>query len=736
MTSTDAPSADLLKLAEAHGVAGSYSDWQGRDVIVTRNTLARVLVALGVDLPLPAGEEGPGATGSGEADVFDAAVSRALQAVAEEPWRRGLPPTTVVRESVVRAAGEALLSARVPAGADVVAELVTEDGERLALVPAAPVGARAVDGVDLSEVPLPVPADLPVGYHRVLVRVDGGDGDGEAPWQRSGAVIVVPDAMPAPVTRERLWGPMTQLYQLRSSVSWGHGDLADLAELAGWAARRHGADFVLVNPLHAPDPAPPVEASPYLPSSRRFMSPLYLRIEDIRETAYLSAADRAIVEWHAEEMRATNRSDSLLDRNAVWEAKLAALERVYAVPRSPSRQASLDAFVAAEGDGLQNWATWCALRELYEEPPSHWPEQAVGPQAPGLADLRSDLAERIQFHCWVQWLVDEQLARVQREAAAAGMSLGVVHDLAVGVHPDGAEAWGLQGTLAGGVTVGAPPDAFNQLGQDWSQPPWRPDALAEQGYAPYRAMLRSILRHSGGVRVDHVMGLFRLWWIPAGTGPAEGTYVRYDHEAMLGILLLEASRVGAVVIGEDLGVVEPWVREHLAERGVLGTSILWFEKKGEEPTRPREWRELCMATVATHDLPPAAGYLDGVHVDVRDSLGQLSRPVAEERALDSADRERFLGMLRELGLLAEDASEEETVAALHRMLTWTPARMVGVAVADLVGDRRPVNLPGTHDEYPNWRLPLTGPDGQPVLLEDLFASARAEALARVVAEGL
>jgi len=238
------------------------------------------------------------------------------------------------------------------------------------------------------------------------------------------------------------------------------------------------------------------------------------------------------------------------------------------------------------------------------------------------------------------------------------------------------------------------------------------------------------------VRIDHVIGLFRLWWIPQGLLPKDGTYVRYDHEAMIGILALEARRAGAVVVGEDVGTVEPWVRLYLRDRGILGTSILWFEFEYEgsgAPLRPEWWREYCMASVTTHDLPPTAGYLAGGHVRLRDSLGLLTRPLAEELAAAEAERQAWLDNLRWRWALAEDADVESTVHALHRYLTWTPSRLICVALTDAVGDVRTQNQPGTTNEYPNWRVPLTGPDGEPVLLEDVFTSARAASLIRIVA---
>jgi 4-alpha-glucanotransferase len=291
----------------------------------------------------------------------------------------------------------------------------------------------------------------------------------------------------------------------------------------------------------------------------------------------------------------------------------------------------------------------------------------------------------------------------------------------------------MQDTYATGMQVGAPPDPFNQIGQDWGQPPWRPDRLAELGYAPLRELIAGVLRHAGGVRVDHIIGLFRLWWVPVGNSPAEGTYVYYDHRAMIGVLALEAHRAGAVVVGEDLGTVEPSARDYLRERGILGTSILWFENGSDGKPLPAErWREYCLASVTTHDLPPSAGYLAADHVRLRDQLGLLTRPLDEEIEADSAEREAWLSELRGRGLLGDDPSVEETVRALHAYLTLTPARLLNVALPDAVGDRRTQNQPGTTDEYPNWRVPLAGPAGEPLMLEDVFASSRAAALAAVV----
>ncbi|WP_380167563.1 4-alpha-glucanotransferase [Jannaschia sp. R86511] len=710
------PDPDLTRLAEAYGVATDYWDWQGNHVTVPRSTVLAVLAALEVDASTPE------------------LLREALRDADLRGWRHAVPATTVTRSG-----REATVLVHVPDGwaARLVADL--EDGGQVVLSQVDHgVGPREVDGERLGEAAFEVPTDLPLGWHELHLVAE--DPTGATPAREdSGVLVVSPDRLelPAALAEHRQWGFMTMLFQVRSEDSWAFGDLADLGEVASWSAREHGAGFVLLNPLHAPDPVPPVEASPYLPATRRFMNPSYLRVEDVRETAYLSAADRAVVEWHAEELRELNRDDVMIDRDLVWEAKRAALERVFAVRRSPGREADFQAFREREGQGLVDWATWCALREFYGTPSSQWPAHAGSPYTDAVAQLREELSARVDFHCWLQWQMDIQLATAQRTAVEAGMGLGIVHDLAVGVHPDGADAWALQHAMARGVSVGAPPDAFNQQGQDWSQPPWRPDALAEAGYAPLRDMLRAVLRHGGGIRIDHIIGLFRLWWIPAGAGPGAGTYVRFDHEAMIGVLALEAHRAGAVVVGEDLGNVEPWVRDYLLERGVLGTSILWFEKDADgAPLKPQQWRELCLATVTTHDLPPTAGYLAGEHIEVRERLGLLTRDVDEERAADTADRAAYLSMLSELGLLPDQPLERQTVEALHRLLTWTPSILLGVALPDAVGDRRAINQPGTYLEYPNWRLPMADGVGVPVLLEDLVRSPRAASLGRVLREGV
>lgn len=575
----------------------------------------------------------------------------------------------------------------------------------------------------------PLGAGAPAVPGRYTLRAETRDGR-----TARGDLVVAPGRLAGP--RERTFGFMAQLYSTLSSRSWGMGDLGDLADLAAWSGRSLGAGFLQINPLHAAVPGHPTDPSPYSPSSRRFPDPVYLRVEEVPEFAYLSPEDREEAGRLLARAAALRDSvllkDALIDRDAVWELKSAALELVRRVPLSPGRRAAYADFLAAQGQALDDHATWSALAEVHGSDWHSWPTGLRDPRSTHVARARGDLLERVDFHCWLSWLTDSQLGAAQRAAKDAGMAIGIVHDLAVGVHRSGSDAWSMQHVLAAGMSVGAPPDAFNSRGQDWGLPPWRPDALAATGYAPYRDLVSRMLRHAGGLRMDHVMGLFRLWWVPEGRPPTEGTYVRYDAKAMLGLLALEAHEAGAVVIGEDLGTVEPGVREDLADRGFFGTSVLWFERNyqnadGEAgdglPLPPSAWRESSLATATTHDLPSTAARLTGEHVELRHRLGLLTRPLAEEEAADSADVADWIALLERLGMLPEGTAQEEgVVKGVHRFLASTPARMVGIWLPDGVGDRRPQNLPGTWTEYPNWRLPVAGPDGTPMTLEELAAS--------------
>lgn len=561
-----------------------------------------------------------------------------------------------------------------------------------------------------------LPAGLPLGWHRLST----GD-----------TLVVVPRHLPEP---PRAWGWMLQLYALRSELSWGMGDLGDLRDFAHWAGADTGAGLVLLNPLHAVTPVPPVPASPYSPSSRRFANPLYLRVSDTDAYRRAEPALRAQVDA----LRPANRD--LIDYTEIWRAKGAALNLLAPLA---------DPVDLAADPALADFATYCALAERHGPDWRTWPSPLRRPDGAAVREARAELADRVAFHAWLQHLCDRQLTAARDAAARAGMPIGIVHDLAVGIDPGGADAWMLQDVLAEGVHIGAPPDAFNQLGQDWGLAAWRPDRLAATGYAAYRDMLRAVLKHAGGIRVDHIAGLWRLWWVPPGMGAADGTYVAYDGEAMLGILALEAYRAGAVVIGEDLGTVLPSVTKGLQDRNMLGSSVLWFTRAdppappssppaspppppppsqaaegGVTPYRPlAEWPANALASISTHDLPTAAGFLTGEHVRVRADLNLLDTSAEEEQERAAADRAALLDLLRHEGLIGDDPSDEDVIVAMHAALARTPARLVVASLYDALGDLRQPNLPGTLDEYPNWRQPL------PETLESIRGDPR---IARVV----
>ncbi|MFB9925778.1 4-alpha-glucanotransferase [Amycolatopsis halotolerans] len=586
------------------------------------------------------------------------AIQRELAAVREARASQALPPTVVVRAGQGRELGR-------PATVEL------EDGT------ARDVGAT-------------LPADLPLGWHEIVTA------------EQRVSLAVVPDRLPAVPPA---WGWMLQLYALHSERSWGMGDFGDLAEMASRSAAELGAGVLLVNPVQAPVLAHPVERSPYSPSSRRFANPLYLRVADTEAFARADEDTRRQVR-----ALAPDPIGELIDYDAVWTAKRAALELLR--PHHPHP-------VDLDGD-LRDFAAFGALAEVHGSDWREWPEPLRDPGSAETAAAREELAERIEFHGWLQQLCHEQLDNVRRAARAAGMPVGVVHDLPVGVHPGGADTWALRNVFAARVRVGAPPDAFNQQGQDWNLPPWRPDRLAEAGYAPFRDVVRGVLRHADGIRVDHVAGMWRLWWIPPGEPAGRGTYVHYDAEAMLGVLALEAHRAGAVVVGEDLGTVEDTVTETMHERGLLSSAVLWFQRDWDAPgkpfVRPDRWDPDAMASISTHDLPTVSGWLDAEHVRVRAGLGQLDRPVEQEYAEAAAERTALLELVASEGI-----PDDDLVVALHTLLASAASRLVLTAPADVVGERHQPNLPGTVDEYPNWRIPL------PVTVDGFFADPRVRA---------
>ncbi len=510
------------------------------------------------------------------------------------------------------------------------------------------------------------PPDLPWGYHRLL------DERGE----NARLVIVAP---PQCIVPERIWGWAVQLYAARSSTSWGLGDLGDLAALGAWA-RGLGASFLLVNPLGAGSPVVPQEPSPYFPSSRRFLNPLYVRIEEVPGAEALGP-ELAPLRAEAAEM---NRRPHI-DRDAVLRLKRQALGLVWS--RFGGCEA-FDRFCHQRGTELDQFAIWCALAEAHGSGDWRtWPAEFRHPASPAVERFAQAHAGEVAYHKWVQWVLDRQLAR-------AAETIRLVNDLPIGVDPGGADAWAWQDMLAEGCSIGAPPDLFNPAGQDWSLPPFVPHRLRAAEYRPFIQTLRAALRHAAGLRIDHVMGLFRLYWIPQGFGPQRGAYVRYPSEEMLAIVALESQRAGAFVVGEDLGTVEPWVRTVLADRGVLSFRVFWFEK-----TPPATYPPLAMAALTTHDLPTVVGLWSG-----QDAAEQEALRVGDVAATDAL-RDRLAGAL----VLAPDAAPAEVVQAAYRALGQAPCRVLLATLEDALCVARRPNMPGTTArQRPNWSLALPG----------------------------
>jgi 4-alpha-glucanotransferase len=510
-----------------------------------------------------------------------------------------------------------------------------------------------------------LPRDLPLGYHSIFDRQG-----------RETRLIVTPPRCFLPADLHT-WGWALQLYSVRSESSWGIGDLEDLRRICEWSAEL-GAGVVMVNPLCATAPVLPQQASPYYPSSRLFLNPLYLYIEEI------AGAREALpdLEKLAEEGRALNNAP-LIDRDAIYRLKMRALEKIWSAVRD---KISFSDFERNRGRSLQLFASFCVLAEQFGANWRAWPQQYRSPDSPAVLALIVEFGDRIRFHKWLQYLLDGQL----KAASSAG---NIMQDLPVGVAPDGADAWMWQDVFAKDVSVGAPPDLFNSNGQDWGLPPFVPHKLRASWYGPFIQTVRTALRYARGLRIDHVMGLFRLFWIPVGEPSAHGTYVRYNADEMLSILALESARAKTFIVGEDLGTVDAGVREKLAEYAVLSYRLLWFEEK-----QPEHYPKLAVAAVSTHDLPTIAGIWSGADFDEQTELGL-------EPSRENSDKMRWY--LKRATNVHDHEHISEVIVKTHEALARSPAVITLASLEDGVGaDKRP-NLPGAREDVrANWCIPL------------------------------
>lgn len=534
------------------------------------------------------------------------------------------------------------------------ATLVTEDGSR-------------------STIAGDLPETTPYGYHTIQPQ------SGEPQL-----LVVSPGECFLPPAL-RVWGWAAQLYALRSRASWGVGDLADLARFGRWSASR-GAGAVMINPLGAATPAGSMEPSPYYPSSRTFRNPIYLNVDQIEVPA------DATIHLLREQGQALNNR-RLIDRDAAWATKQRALEIIFS---RFEQDPDFTRYCERQGSSLDNFTTFCVLAEQYAGTvPAGWPEGFRHPADSAVEGFRRRHHRRIRYHKWLQWQLDRQLA-------AAGEQCPLVQDLPVGVDPAGADAWIWKGAFAQDFELGAPPDDFNSSGQSWGIAGFHPRGLRLAGYQPFIEMLRAGFSHSAAIRIDHVMGMFRAFWIPSGSPPSQGVYVRYPAHELLDIIALESLRARAYVVGEDLGTVEAQVREEMAARSMLSYRLALFEPEAGDIPRGS------MASATTHDLPTLAGIWSGQELAAQKDAGL----VPDEDALRG-----LRDKLAEIAGASIDEPLSSVLPAVYYRLGQTRARVVLATLEDALELVERPNFPGVTEEWPNWSLAL------PIPLEDFECSS-------------
>lgn len=693
----------LDRLASLAGIEDFYWDIFGNVHQANPETKLSILSAMGFDV------------GS------EQTLADSLREFDERPWRYPLAPVYVVRRSgdglsvtlsLPRVFWENTLRWKVVLenGEEVTGDFRPSDREFGE--------TRKIDGETVARLDLILPESFPDGYHRLSVA-----GAGEP--TRSILIVAPPKAYaPSWLSQgKRLWGIACHLYALRSEGNWGIGDFSDLADLSRIASEFEGA-AVGINPLHALFSVHPDRASPYSPSSRIFLNPLYIDLTRIPEFQDSNEV-RMIVDSEGFSERLNKARDaSHVDYQLVSATKMAVLkcmhdfftERHPPGLRDDPRRANFDAFVEEGNEPLRRFTLFQALHEHFEGRPwSQWPGNYRRPDSDVAGNFAIANHRRLEFHAYLQWLAERQLAEAAEACAGADMEVGLYMDLAIGADPNGADTWGEPTAIVHGVRFGAPPDAFNANGQDWGMPPFHPHKLKEKAYRPFIDMLRANMRHAGALRIDHVMGLMRLYWMPPGENAGQGAYVRYPFDDLLGILALESVRNKCLVIGEDLGTVPEGFRERMTKEGGLSYRVMRFERHPDGLfKRPESYPSLSLATAATHDLSTIKGHWLGLDLGLKRDLG-LYRADKDERADEiSRARERnlLIAGLKDQGVIPEGfpeegAEEEETarrlIIAVERFLARSPSQLLKVNLDDLLEEANQLNLPGTVGEYPNWR---------------------------------
>ncbi|HKH20976.1 MAG TPA: malto-oligosyltrehalose synthase, partial [Gammaproteobacteria bacterium] len=719
----------LDQLTAAYGIQPEYTDAWGKRHEVSAATRRALLATMGI--------------AADDAQQRDAALAE----LESQSWRRVLPPVQVTPEPQTPV--KILLNLS-PAHAEgtFLWRLITEQGEshQGEIDPAtlAVIECKIIDGTKYRRCAFDLQTKLQPGYHSFTLDENS-----------SMALIIAPATcyrLPALQDRRRAWGFSAQLYGLKSRRNWGIGDFTDLKALIDHAAQLD-ADAIGLNPLHVLFPDNPQHVSPYSPSSRLFYNSLYLDVDAIAEQDADETLRQLLQAPDFQHRLQALRETTLVDYEGVAAAKFSILKRLFGNFRQrhyasdSERGAAFRAFTEQGGESLYYHALFETLHEhfIQQESPrwgwSAWPKEFQDSASEAVAAFAAEHRERVEFYEYLQWQVSLQLEAVSTHASRIGLQIGLYQDLAVGVDREGAEAWAHQRVYATGASVGAPPDLYNLKGQDWGLPPLIPTELTESAYALFIETLRNSMRYSHALRIDHVMGLTRLYWLPAGEDATVGAYVHYPLQDLLGILALESQRNQCLLIGEDLGTVPDAVREALSPLGVLSYRVMYFEKRDDGSfQKPENYPVQALAAVSTHDLPTLAGFWEGLDLTVRQELDLFPSPeVFEQQILErTSDRARLLSALEQEGLLPEGISldpahtpkmTDALASAIHRFVARAPSQLLLVQLEDALGQREAVNLPATTDQHPNWQRKLS------VSLEDFDNHKRLhEVVAAVRAE--
>lgn len=712
------------RLAAQLGIADTYRDQDGRTCTVPPGTKRALLAAFGI-----------------QAESDDKA-EQALADARRRAVERLIEPVTVLREG-----GEPYrvsVNARSPARDRRIRwRLSREDGrveEHECRFEELPLDETAYSWPEHVRREIRLPADLGIGYHALAVELDGGP---DALSADAVAIVVPRRAFWPEAFRSggRLWGVSLQLYGIRSPRNWGIGDFTDLRDLMIWAGRV-GAAAIGVNPLHALFLDDPGHISPYSPSSRHFLNPLYLDVEVIAEFASCAAARRLVRSARFRAALAQARESALVDYEAVTALKRPVLERLHRALRTRSgaegerRRAALRQFRDRHGAGLERFAVFQTLREMLGSEDTslrdwrRWPLALRDPGSAETAAFAREHDETVEFFIYLQWQAEEQLAACVEAGRAAELPIGLYLDLAVGTDAAGADAWAAPELVANGATIGAPPDAWNRKGQNWGLPPLNTAALREHAFRPFVELLRANMRWAGALRIDHVLGLMRLFWIPEGASPTEGAYVAYPFEELVGIVALESERNRCLIIGEDLGTLPDGFQDAMRDFGLLSYCLLYFERDWSGRFKsPGEYPADALVAISTHDLPTVWGYWSRRDLDEKERVGAY--PDDDEAAAARRSRtEEIAGLIAALareGLVSGDTKPEAVpFEAILRFIARTPCRMLMIGFEDLLGVEEQANLPGTVDEHPNWRRRL------PRSLPEIFADERAKEALRIV----